>query len=132
MNSTLIFEAISSAACSDVGSPRMRTRVKNAAGETLFLEVHGLKKFADNGQIKKNLPGKMHKQPYQVVGEIKLAKIIGGERDGTLLTDSDDMIYFDYTQRGILAFLNHFLGTHFTTLEVDAFIHVHDTQACLC
>ncbi len=132
MKSTLIFEAVSDTPCSDVGSPRIRTRLKKQDGQVIFLELQGIKKFAANGQIKKNLPGEMQSQPYQVVGEVKQAKHVGGSSDGLQLVDGENRLFFDYTQRGILGTINKLLDTNYTTIELDKLIRVQDSQACFC
>lgn len=120
--SALIFEGAGweKAPSSDVGNCRIRTRLVNDDGVTIYLEIHGCERT------------KYTARPFDFTGYAShcYAADCNESSEWKRLEGKP----FSYTAAGLLAWVNENLRCSFTQLEVvnDGSAAVHETEGALC
>lgn len=120
MSTTLILESVG--VINEIAglSCRVRTRIRCADGNSLYLEMHGV----TQGQ---HLVQEMQNTRYPVVGCIWHAFVEGT----TTKNVKAKPFYFDYTVDGLISVANKLTSREFNAVEFTS-KRVHDTTKVFC
>lgn len=116
-NQTLIFEEVGMN-LQELGglSCRLRTRLRRADGQVIYLEISGLEKH-------KHCISSIKALPYTEIGFTNHVNLeVPGSEDVVLSVPES---VFQYTTQGILNFVNTTFGRQFTALHCDYKLQVH-------
>ena len=119
----LIFEGAGWAqagSSSDVGNCRIRTRIKNNAGEMVYLEINGFERAG-------SMP-----RPFETTGYVM--HCYGQDCNESSRWRKLENASFNYTAASLIEWVNKHLGCSFDALEVvnDGRVQVHNTCLSLC
>ncbi|MEN2499508.1 MAG: hypothetical protein MHMPM18_003717 [Marteilia pararefringens] len=122
--SKLVFEGVGVECANGTKSVRIRTRLRDRNGRVVYLELSGVERH-------KYLIRAMSETPFDCIGFITSAYY---DHDESKPLPNPDNQYFDYTNDGILKFVNEFLGTSYEDLEISfrPNVNVFQSQDCLC
>lgn len=120
----LVFEAVGVKSSTGV-SCRVRTRLQDKIGKVVYLELHGM----ERGRY---LIDAMLSTPFECIGAVMSAHYVqdDGSEDSHIKRPVND--YFDYTEQGILQYVNNLLGTTYKQVSFSDSVRVFNTQSCLC
>ena len=127
-NNTLIFKAMGlTGSSTGVANCRIRTRLKDAKGRVVFLELisHEITKYSAEHvkQLGFRCAGFATHAFYVVQDTSDESNPIEGCRSAV----------FEYTEEGIVAFVNSLLGTNFKSMKIhDLDFELSETDECLC
>ncbi|RZD19753.1 hypothetical protein [Pseudoalteromonas sp. MEBiC 03485] len=125
MSDKLIFEAVGVPCDNGTQSCRIRSRLKDGNGSVVYLELSGVKR-------NKNLTENMLKTPFEQIGYIEHAFYEKPDGDESDKVERRIPCYFDYTNDGILSFVNSLLETNYQSILFDENIRVFETKDCIC
>lgn len=106
---------------------RIRTRTTDSKGRPVYIELHGVEQS-------KHLIEDMRKTGYAIVGSVMHVLILDYDNPSAKPQDYPRAhlpSFFDYTEEGIVRFVNAMLGTKFSSFGYSS-LRVHDTTDCLC
>ena len=124
MKQTLIFEGAGwekASSASDIGNCRIRTRIRNNAGEIIYLEMNGREK-SKYDKNEKNYP--------DFIGWVQHCYI---EDDDRSKYRKFEGARFSWGAKTVLEWVNENLNCSFNSLDVqNDGVRVHDTKLPLC
>lgn len=119
---TLIFEGAGweKAPSNDVGNCRIRTRIKNNAGDIIYLEINGFEAT------------KYTKRPFPMTGYVMHCFNKDCNESGPFRNCEHGT--FEYNSKALIQWVNENLNCSFDTLSVinDGSLPVHETDKPLC
>jgi hypothetical protein len=125
MNKPLIFEGAGwdkTESATDIGNCRIRTRIKNNAGEVIYLEMMGREKTRYKNSHEKDWP--------DFVGFVQHCHINDNDTSNYRKFEGNR---FKWDAKTLLEWVNKNLNCSFTSLDVqNDGVRVHDTEKPLC